>query len=94
MNQSEAIEVARKYLFADMYQPKHPFEEYKLHRSLQYLLCGSYQRLERNIGQNNITEKDIYLLVEAWIMVEGCDIDYESPLIHKDIPSNTLQRNK
>lgn len=94
MNQSEAIEAARKYLFADMYQPKHPFEEYGLNRSLQYLLCGSYQRLSRCVGENNITEKDIYLLVEGWIMAEGCDVDYEHPLIHKDIPYNTLQRNK
>lgn len=94
MKQSEAIEVARKYLFADMYQPKYPFEEYSLHSSLQYLLCGSYKRLARSVGENNITEKDIYLLVEAWIMGEGCDVDYEEPLLHKSVPSNTKQRNK
>ena len=41
-------------------------EDYKLHPSLQFHLCKSFDRLDTTFDE--ITTKDIALLVEAWIL--------------------------
>jgi hypothetical protein len=87
MTQSDAIETARRYLYESQVEidfKKPPLDEppddqlnfkenYHLDRSLQYLLCGSYGRLVKVHGENGITEKDIHLIVEAWINANGMD---------------------
>lgn len=75
MNQHEAVVEARAYLYESYVvlspEVKAPVEKYRLHRQLQYLLCNAHGRLSKKIGDANITPKDVYLLVESWIMSQG-----------------------
>jgi len=76
MNIHEAVKEARRYLFATEVilarsKDEQDINKYKLNRNLQYHLCGCFNRLERVHGADNITDKDIHILVESWEMAQG-----------------------
>lgn len=90
MNILKVSEIARKYLYNKISYELGEISEYHLHSNLQYNLIKSIDRLIRTLGENNITDKDIFLLVESWIFAQSAvnPINTPKPLIHKSQPDN------
>lgn len=84
MNQLTAVKVARNHLYNPISYVGGTCEDYHLIRELNYVLCVSFSRLAHTIGENNIVNKDIYMLVEAWMMSQGSEC--RKALVHKDMP--------
>jgi hypothetical protein len=89
MNVHKAIEVAVQYLFIShtVLSPEYKgsVDKWHLNRELQYLLCHAFERLEKHRGSDNITDADIHMLVEAWIMGKGTRAE---PLVRLGTPEN------
>ncbi len=73
----EIINYAIHYLWQDMFQPE-PEHRYYLHRGLNFLICDTESRLHAEFGE--VTNKDIALAVEAWILAQGTGHDRKKPL--------------
>lgn len=65
-------------------------EDYSLNRELQYLLCDSFNRLARTWGECNISEKDIHMLVESWIMAQGTGPGHKEALVLTSTPNQII----
>lgn len=77
MIREKMVQIAKEYLYADLAYPNKPsIGKYALNRNLNYNLHLSFDRLCRIYGEDNITQKDIYHLIEAWIISHN-----EYPLI-------------
>jgi hypothetical protein len=70
MDRIKAIAYARSYLHgANIIRYPKGIEEYRLHRQLQYLLCGAVDNLMENFGE--VTRRDVAYIVESWIITQG-----------------------
>jgi len=89
MNVHKAIKVAVQYLFSShitlLPEVKGASDTWRLNRELQYLLCKAFDRLETHRGSDNISDADIHMLVEAWIMGKGTRAE---PLVRLGTPEN------
>lgn len=70
--QEQMLQQARTYLWNDLPTDErdiHSVTDFKLNKQLQYMLCNAFDRLVCEFGE--VTNKDVAMLVEAWIMAQG-----------------------
>jgi hypothetical protein len=80
MDVHEAIQLSLEYLHTS-FEKDEPIENLTLDRSLQYLLCGTVERLQKRLGPHGLSAKDIYMLIEAWILSQGTTSNHRCPLV-------------
>lgn len=80
MTQQEALDFAREYLLRLGVGQAYPTREYRLNGQLQYRLCVALDRLRATF--NEVTRKDVALLVEAWVMAQA-PVAPKTPILHE-----------
>jgi hypothetical protein len=79
MNYEDAIVCACEYLYPPF--SKNRIESYRLHSSLKNHLVASVKRLG---GRFSVEPKDVYMLVESWIVANTPTGSIIKPLVPVD----------
>jgi hypothetical protein len=82
MTKENLTQFAIEYLYVDLALPKSDISNYRLNKRLDSKLKKVWDRFDKSDSWNGprLLEKDIYILIEAWIMAQETHLDPLVPL--------------